>query len=86
MDEFGVLLQSLMVMPETEEPVLFDRVQRFKQRVHQAIITQTRPPYIVSADTPPEECGLCTKDELCIGHEMFALCKERKKSGSGLKS
>lgn len=74
--EFEVLLQSVMTMPETENPALYARVQRYKQRA----ITQTPPPYIVSADTPPEECGLCTPEELCLGHEMFALCLERKKS------
>lgn len=73
-DEFGVLLQSLMVMQETEDPVLFARLQRYKQRV----ITQPPPPYIVGADIPPEECNLCTKDELCIGHEMVALVKSAR--------
>ena len=43
--EFVTLLHSLMRIPETQNPALYERVERFKHRVHESIITQTRAPW-----------------------------------------
>jgi hypothetical protein len=83
--EFKALFQSLMSMPEAENPALYKRFQHYKERTHAAIQWQMREekpfyPFFVGVDIPPEECRLCTPEELCLGHELFALCKEREKS------